>query len=163
MKLQNGNIAANCTLFGKKSDLLKILVKRNIPWEVLQTMISKFQRSLCWNVWVLHTMEQSCLICYHFKWEKPKTQIPSKLWLRLDMENHLFILINFFIAALKSVNVLWIKKANILVYLGRVLYRTGGRGTRYNLMKWHIRSWLFTTLDDFLPFVCLLHGWVIFT
>ena len=31
VKLQNGNIAANCTLFGKKSDLLKILVKRNIP------------------------------------------------------------------------------------------------------------------------------------
>ena len=28
----------------------------------------------------------------------------------------------------------------------------GGRGTRYNLMKWHISSWLFTKLDDFLPF-----------
>ena len=27
----------------------------------------------------------------------------------------------------------------------------GGRGTRYNLMKWHISSWLFTKLDDFLP------------
>jgi hypothetical protein len=29
----------------------------------------------------------------------------------------------------------------------------GGRGTRYNLMKWHISSWLFTKLDDFPPFV----------
>ena len=60
-----------------------ILVRRNIPWEVLQTMISKFQRSLGWNVWVLHTMEQSCITCYHFKWGKPKTQTPSKLWQKI--------------------------------------------------------------------------------
>ena len=25
------------------------------------------------------TVEQSCLTCHHFKWGKPKTQIPSKL------------------------------------------------------------------------------------
>ena len=28
-------------------------------------------------------MEQSCLTCYHFKWGKPKTQIPSKLWKKI--------------------------------------------------------------------------------
>ena len=27
----------------------------------------------------LHTVEQSYLTCYHFKWGKPKTQTPSKL------------------------------------------------------------------------------------
>ena len=27
----------------------------------------------------------------------------------------------------------------------------GGRGTRYPVMKWHISSWLFTKLVDFLP------------
>ena len=60
-----------------------ILMKRNISWELLQTMISKFHGSLSWNAWVLHTMEQSCLTYYHFKWGKTKTQTPSKLWQKI--------------------------------------------------------------------------------
>ena len=54
-------------------------------WEVCSaiTRISKSQRNLSWNVWVLHTMEQSCSTCYHLKWGKPKTQIPSKLWWKI--------------------------------------------------------------------------------
>ena len=75
-------------------------------------MISKFQRSLSWNVWVLHTVEQSCLTCYHFKWGKPKTQMPSKLCQKigygktfLHINNfHFFLLLPFN----KSVKVLWI-------------------------------------------------------
>ena len=59
------------------------IVKINIPWEVLQTMISKFQGSLGWNVWVLHTTKQSCSTCNHFKWGNPKTQIPSKIFLKI--------------------------------------------------------------------------------
>ena len=35
----------------------------------------------------------------------------------------------------------------------------GGRGTRYNLMKWHISSWIFTKLDEFLPFVSYMVKW----
>ena len=34
-----------------------------------------------------------------------------------------------------------------------------GRGTRYNLLNWHISSWLFTKLDDFLPFVYYMVEW----
>ena len=35
----------------------------------------------------------------------------------------------------------------------------GGRVTRYPLMKRHIFSWLFTKLDDFLPFVIYMVQW----
>ena len=72
------------------------LVKRNILWEILQTMISKFLRSLSWNVWVLHTVEQSCLTCYHFKWGKPKTQMPSKLCQKIGY-GKTFLHINHFL------------------------------------------------------------------
>jgi len=73
-----------------------------IDWsiiEVLQTRISKSQRSLSWNVWVLHTMEQSCSTCYHLKWGKPRTQIPSKLWWKIGYGKtslHINLIYNFF-------------------------------------------------------------------
>ena len=40
-----------------------------------------------------------------------------------------------------------------------VQINSGGRGTRYNLIKWHISSWLFTKLDDFLPFISYMVYW----
>ena len=44
----------------------------------------------------------------------------------------------------------------ILIYPRlKAVYR--GRGTRYPLMKWHISSWLFRKLDDFLQ-IFLLQG-----
>ena len=54
---------------------------------------------LSWNVWVLHTMEQSCSTCYHLKWGKPKTQIPSKLWWKLGY-GKTFLLISHY-------NIIW--------------------------------------------------------
>ena len=60
--------------FWKKMDK-HCRVKRNILWEILQAKISKVPEKPKWNVWVLLTVEQSCLTCYHFKWGKPKTQI----------------------------------------------------------------------------------------
>ena len=82
-----------------QSDLVRNILK-NI------TMTSKFQRSLSWNIWVLHTEEQSFLICYHFKWGKPKIKMPSKLskdW----MWKNLFILILFLLLHFnKSVKIL---------------------------------------------------------
>ena len=68
-------------------------------------MISKFQRSLGWNVWVSH-MYNGVQHATTSNEGKPKPRYLQKCVERLDMEKHTFILIIFFIA----VKVFWIKK-----------------------------------------------------
>ena len=58
------------------------------------------------------TTEQSCSTCYHFKWGKPKTQIPSKICQKIGY-GKTSLHINHFLYCcplIKSVKVLWMRK-----------------------------------------------------